>query len=87
MSRTTADETVDTVGCAQSQLDDDSDGVVNSDDQCPETTAGETVDTIGCAQSQLDDDNDGVSNRDDLCPNTQFAYRNNVNANGCSEIN
>jgi len=57
---TPAGETVDAVGCAQSQLDDDGDGVMNDADLCPNTPAGETVDAVGCAQSQLDDDGDGV---------------------------
>jgi len=50
--------------------DDDNDGVVNSEDNCPNTPNGESVDANGCSQSQLDDDNDGVSNADDICPNT-----------------
>jgi hypothetical protein len=48
--------------------DDDSDGVFNSVDNCPDTPAGEEVDENGCSLSQLDTDGDGVSDADDLCP-------------------
>ena len=56
---------VDETGCADSQLDTDGDGVVNSVDQCPNTPAGTTVDTDGCA---LDSDGDGVIDDEDAFP-------------------
>ena len=48
--------------------DSDSDGVLDSLDECPGTALGLSVDDRGCACSQLDDDNDGVDNCDDECP-------------------
>ena len=76
-------ETVDSDGCADSQLDDDEDGVTNADDICPETTSGETVDADGCSDNQLiqDTDNDGVVDIDDLCPDSTLT----VDENGCDE--
>ena len=59
------------------------DGVMNSDDLCPNTDPGAVVDADGCAQNQLDDDNDGVMNSDDLCPNTDPGA---VDAVGCAQI-
>jgi hypothetical protein len=64
-------------------LDDDGDGVDDSDDLCPNTSVGETIDANGCAQSQLDDDADGVMNDADLCPNTPTSET--VDTYGCSE--
>ena len=64
------------------QLDDDSDGVDNSADLCPNTPAGETVDLDGCSDSQLDDDGDGVMNDADQCPNTSPGAS--VDADGCA---
>ena len=40
--------------------DDDSDGVVNEIDECPNTPAGMTVDAIGCGFCQKDSNNDGT---------------------------
>jgi chitodextrinase len=54
-------------------FDDDSDGVNNTEDQCPGTPTGETVDVNGCSATQLDDDNDGVNNADDQCPGADDA--------------
>lgn len=61
--------------------DDDSDGISDNIDLCPNTPAGESVDASGCAESQLDDDNDGVKNNIDLCPNTTAGAT--VDASGC----
>jgi hypothetical protein len=78
---TPAGDTVDAVGCSDSQLDDDGDQVSNADDLCPNTPAGETVDANGCSDSQ-DDDGDGVNNGLDQCPNTPANET--ADANGCS---
>lgn len=61
--------------------DSDDDGVLNSEDLCPNTAPGATVDANGCAYEQLDDDNDGVANGDDLCAGTPENEE--VNADGC----
>jgi len=58
-------ETVNSNGCAQSQLDDDNDGVMNTVDSCSNTPSGEAVNENGCGQSQLDYDGDGVMNNKD----------------------
>jgi hypothetical protein len=63
--------------------DDDNDGVINAQDNCPNTPDGEAVDTNGCSNSQLDDDNDGVVNSIDICPNTPNGET--VDTNGCSQ--
>ena len=38
-------------GCASSQLDSDSDGIVDSFDLCPSTSIGTVVDQTGCPYS------------------------------------
>ncbi|MDP6324854.1 MAG: pre-peptidase C-terminal domain-containing protein [Candidatus Thalassarchaeaceae archaeon] len=60
--------TVDSNGCAASELDDDSDGVANDVDTCPNTPGGEVADAIGCSDSQKDGDMDGISDALDACP-------------------
>tara|TARA_Y100000034_G_scaffold131762_1_gene193224 strand:+ start:612 stop:4175 length:3564 start_codon:yes stop_codon:yes gene_type:complete len=57
-------------GCVPGYLDNDNDGVINDDDQCPQTPATETADSTGCSVSQIDTDSDGVNDLADLCPNT-----------------
>ena len=42
------------VGCAENQLDDDSDMIDNTIDSCPATPPGEQVNNRGCADSQLE---------------------------------
>ncbi len=80
---TPAGESVNAVGCSDSQLDDDGDAVTNDVDQCPNTPAGESVNAVGCSDSQLDDDNDGVNNDADQCPNTPAGET--VDTNGCTD--
>ena len=70
-SNTPTGVTVNSEGCALSQLDSDSDGVADDKDQCPNTTEGESVDENGCSASQVDTDGDGVTDDDDQCAETQ----------------
>lgn len=63
--------------------DEDNDGVINSDDLCPNTPNSEPVDINGCGESQKDDDNDGIFNNNDVCPNTPNGE--DVDINGCGE--
>jgi hypothetical protein len=81
-SATPSGESVDSLGCSESQLDDDNDGVMNNKDICPNTPSGQTVNSDGCATSQLDSDNDGVTDDKDICANTPAGQT--VNANGCA---
>lgn len=60
-------------------LDSDGDGVIDSQDQCPNTAAGIQVNAQGC---ELDDDGDGVVNSMDACPNTTAGAK--VDAKGCA---
>ena len=70
-------------GCPLVNTDDnDSDGIYDDIDLCPDTPPFTEVDADGCAQSQLDDDSDGVSNADDICPATESSTQ--VDADGCS---
>ena len=48
--------------------DDDSDGVWNENDLCPNTASNATVDIYGCAATQRDSDNDGVNDAQDAFP-------------------
>ncbi len=79
---TPAGSTVDENGCAESQKDDDLDGVNNAMDACPNTPAGSPVDSTGCAASQEDSDADGVMDAYDDCPSTTLGES--VDAAGCA---
>ncbi|WP_250656968.1 OmpA family protein [Alkalimarinus coralli] len=65
--------------------DSDGDGVLDSDDQCPNTEAGANVDSAGCvivaAVVKKDSDNDGIEDSLDQCPNTPAGRT--VDAKGC----
>ena len=78
-------ETVNEQGCAQSELDDDDDGVKNNADLCSNTPTGIAVDADGCTEEQRtsDSDGDGLNDPDDACPNTEAGQ--NVDENGCSQ--
>ena len=54
--------------CFIMTFDDDSDGVKNEDDQCPNTPVATVVDSNGCALSQKDSDNDGHNDSVDAFP-------------------
>jgi len=54
--------------CFTLTQDDDSDGVANEVDTCPNTAAGATVDQNGCALSQKDTDGDGYNDDVDAFP-------------------
>jgi hypothetical protein len=62
--------------------DDDTDGVPNDLDTCPNTPSGQTVNIYGCTAGQLDDDTDGVINSLDTCPNSPSGQI--VNTTGCA---
>ncbi|MEZ8112254.1 MAG: thrombospondin type 3 repeat-containing protein [Candidatus Poseidoniaceae archaeon] len=79
---TPAGSTVDENGCAESQKDDDLDGVNNAMDACPNSPAGSPVDTSGCAASQEDSDADGVMDAYDDCPSTTLGET--IDAAGCA---
>ena len=61
---TPSQASVNELGCASSEIDDDSDGVMNDADLCANTERGEPVDSSGC----LDGDEDGVANTQDSFP-------------------
>lgn len=63
---------------APEEIDSDSDGVLDSQDACPETPKGVAVDTKGCP---FDTDGDGVNDYLDQCPGTPISF--NVDAVGC----
>ena len=85
-------ESVNSDGCAPSQLDTDQDTVTDDIDICPNTPLGEVVNEMGCSMSQtdIDSDGDGVNDVDenadplDLCPNTDSADYDDVDENGCA---
>ena len=62
-------------------MDSDGDGVVDSEDICPNTPDGEIVDSVGCSISQKDSDGDGVNDNLDACPNTALGAV--VDSSGC----
>ena len=80
---TPAGQVVDATGCSDTEIDDDSDGVPNSNDACPSTPAGETVNTNGCSDTELDGDLDGIKDAYDACPSTSLGLT--VDAAGCAD--
>ncbi len=62
-------------------MDSDGDGVIDSEDICPNTPDGELVDSVGCSISQKDSDGDGVNDNLDTCPNTPSGAI--VDSSGC----
>jgi OOP family OmpA-OmpF porin len=58
--------------------DDDSDGVANHLDECPDTPRGVEVDAVGCP---VDSDGDGVPDFLDRCPDTPAGVS--VDGDGC----
>ena len=76
-----AGASVDAEGCAESELDDDNDGVTNDLDACPATPGGEVVDAVGCGDSQKDTDQDGVNDAIDACPASPIGE---VDGYGCA---
>ena len=61
--------------------DDDKDGVLNPQDQCPTSPAGSAVNKEGCPDIK-DADSDGVADANDLCAST--ATGSSVNEFGCT---
>jgi len=59
-------------------IDNDSDGVLDEQDRCPDTPPQRTVDNTGC---EFDEDNDGVTDGADKCPSTPVGVR--VDQKGC----
>jgi hypothetical protein len=57
---------VDENGCDATERDSDSDGIMDSEDQCQGTPIGNVVNAVGCA----DLDGDGVFSNVDICPST-----------------
>ncbi|MEW7292098.1 FG-GAP-like repeat-containing protein [Aquimarina sp. 2304DJ70-9] len=64
-------ETVDSVGCSQSQLDDDNDGINNNIDQCPNTPLNAAVDIKGCIL--FPENNLNIQTIGETCPNKNNA--------------
>ncbi|MCH8241622.1 MAG: hypothetical protein IH897_03300 [Planctomycetes bacterium] len=64
--------------------DDDEDGVINAEDQCPGTPQdAQDVDAIGCTCADaIDTDHDGVIDCNDECDDTPL--RESANSSGCS---
>lgn len=65
-------------------LDEDSDGVPDSLDECPNTPSDEIAYTNGCSLTQTDSDGDGVFDDSDICPET--ADGESVDDQGCSGV-
>ena len=80
---TPAGQVVDATGCADTEIDDDSDGVPNSNDACPSTPAGESVNTNGCSDTELDGDLDGIKDAYDACQSTPLGLT--VDVAGCAD--
>jgi hypothetical protein len=76
------------LGCENSKIDLDLDGVANAADLCPATAKTEAASLscsanskiCGCSFSDLDLDGDGIKNADDICPSSVGT----VAAKGCA---
>ncbi len=62
-------------------MDGDFDGIVDSEDHCPNSPSSAPIDEIGCAAIEADLDGDGVINTADVCPDSLPAQR--VGSDGC----
>lgn len=60
--------------------DDDKDGIINEQDNCPNTPQGVTVDNVGCP---IDTDQDGVADYLDQCADTPLGAL--VDEKGCTK--
>ncbi len=69
-----------------SEKDSDSDGIIDSEDKCPDSNG--FVNPEGCSEDQIDSDGDGVSDSEDQCE----GYDDNIDldddniVDGCDEI-
>jgi hypothetical protein len=66
-----------------SALDDDGDGIINRDDQCPDAHGEFAAGTARHGCPVLDDDEDGIPNHLDACPNTYGHPDDDPETNGC----
>lgn len=83
-ANTPTGQTVNTNGCAASQLDDDGDGVMNNEDNCPNTANASQEDYDGDGIGDVCDDDidgDGCNNDDD--PNDNSDIGTTVEIDGC----
>jgi len=69
------------VAAVAQDVDSDNDGVLDSDDLCPNTPKGTKVNRNGCAVL-TDSDNDGVADNVDKCPHTKAGVT--VTTDGCA---
>jgi PKD repeat protein len=68
-ANTPTGETVNSNGCAESQLDDDNDGVTNNLDQCPNTPSGAVTNVYGCEVFMLPSSNYNIVITSETCRN------------------
>ncbi len=85
-SDTPVGSTVNSEGCATSQLDADSDGVSDDLDKCPETPDGADVNENGCSNSQLDTDGDGVTDDIDNCIDNANSNQLDTDGDGIGDV-
>ena len=62
-------------------LDTDLDGIIDSEDLCPDSTEGAFVDINGCL---VDSDGDGIDDLQDKCPNSEVGAV--INIEGCEIV-
>ena len=62
-------------------LDTDLDGIIDSEDLCPDSIEGAFVDINGCL---VDSDGDGIDDLQDKCPNTNLGVL--INIEGCEIV-
>jgi OOP family OmpA-OmpF porin len=77
--------TTDTGRESNIDIDSDGDGVLDSDDRCPDTPFGVEVERFGCPKvKRMDSDRDGVYDDSDNCPGTPIGVE--VDSFGCPVI-
>lgn len=73
-------------------LDNDGDGVINSEDNCPDVENPLQTDTDGdnigdvCDEFPNDFDNDGISEEDDNCPTISNPQQNDIDRDGIGDV-
>ncbi len=71
-----------------SEEDSDSDGIIDSEDDCPNSTVGEPVYPDGCSEAQIDTDGDGINDAEDQCEghDDNIDMDNDGIVDGCDDI-
>lgn len=82
----TADNFDGDLECDANDLDDDNDGVLDTEDPCPKSPSTIDYDGDGCDDNNdIDDDGDGKEDINDECPNSILPLTADFDSDGCHD--